>query len=185
MISEREREKYSRIWQIPSYSKESPGLQHVDMFAAIAKPIPGQSVADVGAGDGAASNALRDRLQLRVTAFDLTNTAWKGKPDIPLHLGSVWRGVPGGMFDHVYCCDMMEHIPTELVALAVDRILMAGARCFFSISFLPDAFGAFIGEPLHLTVRPFTWWRDLFREIGRLDEARDMMGEGVFVATLR
>ena len=40
--------------------------------------------------------------------------------------------------------------------------------------------GALIGEALHLTVRPFLFWRDLFRELGTLHDARDLIGEGVF-----
>jgi hypothetical protein len=53
---------------------------------------------------------------------------------------------------------------------------------FFSISFNQDVMGEMIGEPLHLTVQPFTWWRDTFRELGTLYEARDILGEGIFYA---
>lgn len=178
-VSERERAKYSRIWEFPTYSDVSPGLEWVKKFWEIAKPNKGETIIDVGAGGGAASRELSDR-GLRVLAFDITNAAWK-HDDIPLTIGSVWHGLRTDvLFDYAYCCDMLEHIPTEFVGLTISNILSAAARCFFSVGFTPDVHGRLIGEPLHLTVRPFTWWRETFRELGHVDDARDMLGQGIF-----
>lgn len=176
-IAERERDKYQQIWGFPSYSNRSPGLEHVDMFCSIANPRRGASIMDIGAGSGAASSELKSR-GFFVRAFDLTHEAWK-HPDIPLTTGTIWRDIHG-IPDYAYCCDVMEHIPTEFVALSIREILDHCGRAFFSISFLPDQMGALIGQDLHLTVRPFTWWRDLFREMGILLDARDLLGEGIF-----
>ena len=41
-------------------------------------------------------------------------------------------------------------------------------------------FGKEIGEPLHVTVMPFTWWRDRLGEVGEVLDARDLMHGGVF-----
>lgn len=177
-IAEAERDKYSRIWEFESYAQFSPGADQIDMFWQIAKPKSGQSVIDVGAGAGAASAILKAR-GLQVRAFDLTDQAWT-QPDIHLQTGTIWNDLRGGMYDFAYCCDVMEHIPTEYVALSIDRILATARAAFFSVCFLDDGAGRLIGQPLHLTVKPFVWWRDLFRELGRLDEARDQMGQGVF-----
>jgi hypothetical protein len=38
-----------------------------------------------------------------------------------------------------------------------------------------------VGQPLHKTVKPFVWWRDLCREIGTVVEAVDMLTRAVFV----
>jgi hypothetical protein len=35
---------------------------------------------------------------------------------------------------------------------------------FFQISTVDDAMGALIGMPLHLTVQPYEWWLNKFRE---------------------
>lgn len=175
-----EHEKYSKVWQLAAYGDHSPGLEYVDLFWSIAKPAAGYSVIDVGAGSGAASRALQAR-GLIVEAFDITDAGWDSAsmPNIPITFDCVWHGVPRG-FDYAFCCDVMEHIPTEYVGLSIENILRAARHAFFSVSFREDGFGRFVGEPLHLTVKPFTWWRDLFRELGKLEDARDLMGEGVF-----
>ncbi|MHA2085554.1 MAG: hypothetical protein ACXABD_17500 [Candidatus Thorarchaeota archaeon] len=62
-------------------------------------------------------------------------------------------------------------------------LLEACDGVFFSIAFAPDYFGRFVGEPLHLNVKPFVWWRDRLAGMGNLIEARDLLGEGVFYVT--
>ena len=178
-IANREKAKYDAVWQFHEYQEESPGKRHVDLFWSIAKPKQGASLIDIGAGAGAASRILKDR-GLSVRAFDLSDVAWT-HTDIPLQVGTIWKNpnfTPPA--DYAYCCDVMEHIPTEFTALSVQKILQACGHAFFSISFVPDVMGALVGEPLHLTVKPFMWWVDLLRECGSLHEARDMIGEGVF-----
>lgn len=182
-VTEAERKKYDAMWSVEDYSKYSPGEHLVEFFFQIAKPVAGQSVLDVGAGAGAGSRALKNK-GLSVSAFDLTREAWKHQ-DIRLMTGSVWRDLPltSPPYDFAYCCDMMEHIPTEFTALSVSEILRTSGKAFFSISFQQEYYGQFIGEHLHLTVKPFTWWRDMLRELGTVHEARDMMGDGVFLVS--
>lgn len=179
-IAENEKEKYSDIWSLEEYSNDSPGQQMVDMFCSIVRPKPGSFIVDVGAGSGAGSRALVKK-GMRVAAFDLTDKAWKADPNITFRTGTIWNGIPmSNLFDYAYCCDMMEHLPTQFVALSVEQILRVAGGAFFSISFSPDNFGHYIQKDLHLTVQPFTWWRDTLRELGDLEEARDLIGEGVF-----
>jgi 2-polyprenyl-3-methyl-5-hydroxy-6-metoxy-1,4-benzoquinol methylase len=179
-IHEKERDKYADIWNLPDYSNFSPGEQMIPMFLSIARPKPYSAIIDVGCGGGAASRALH-KLGYRVSAFDLTDQAWQPTPGITMRTGTIWNGIPlVPMFDYAYCCDMMEHIPTQFVALSISNILSTATYAFFSISFTDDHFGSYIGESLHLTVKPFTWWRDTLREICVVEEARDMQGEGIF-----
>jgi hypothetical protein len=168
---------------IDEYGEHSPGEQLVGYFFRLTGAKAGESVIDIGAGAGAGSLALKKR-GLIVRAFDLTNEAWR-HPDIPLLTGSIWRDLPSFSppCDYGYCCDVMEHIPTEFTALSVSEILKTCGKAFFSISFRQDNCGAFIGETLHMTVKPYTWWRDLMREVGEIVEARDLMGDGVFVVS--
>lgn len=188
-IVEHEREKYAQVWGLDSYAEHSPGFSHVDMFWSIAKPQAGQTLLDIGAGSGAASFALKKR-GLTVEAFDITSMGFMGVKDpddcVLFHQGCLWKGLPHyphyahGKYDHGYCCDVMEHIPTQFVGLAVSNILKSCERAFFSISFMRDAHGDAIRDRLHLTVESFSWWRDSLREIGTVFEARDMIGEGIF-----
>lgn len=174
-----ETKKYQDAWSLPGYSKHSPGENFVDLFWDIAKPKANSSVLDVGAGAGAASRVLKDR-GLAVTAVDLTNAGWK-QDDIHLAIGTIWKPLPvAGLFDNGFCCDVMEHLPTEYTALAVSNIMSRCAHTFFSISFEEDNFGALVGSPLHLTVKPFIWWRDMLSELGTVLEARDVLGDGIF-----
>lgn len=63
-----------------------------------------------------------------------------------------------------YCCDVLEHIEQKYVWAAVKNILKAAQHCFFQISTIDDLFGKHIGESLHLTVKPYSWWLSLFKE---------------------
>lgn len=85
-------------------------------------------------------------------------------------------------FDWVIASDVLEHVPPEFTMLAVYRLAQVARRgVFLTISHLPDAFGVWVGTPLHLTVQPFAWWRDRLREVGEVVEARDLIGQGVFL----
>lgn len=173
-----EAEKYNSVWNLDAYSEQSPGAQYAPLFQEIAKPKRGQSVIDIGAGHGAGSRALKD-MGLRVDAFDIAdNEQWPHR-DIPYRQGCVWDRVPFH-YDFAYSCDMMEHLPEQFAGLAVRNILGAAHHCFFSVCFKEDHFGRYVRQPLHLTVKPFVWWRDLFRELGTVLEARDLIGDGVF-----
>ena len=180
-ITDVERDKYTEMWTVPDYHVCSPALYWMDMFFQVAKPEFGQTVLDVGAGAGAGSRELKKR-GLAVQAFDLTASAWK-HDDIRLMVGSVWRDLPNVSppYDFVFCSDMMEHLPTEFVALAVSEMLRVCGKAFMTVSFQQEFHGQFIGQHLHLTVKPFIWWRNIFRECGTVYEARDMIGDGLFL----
>ena len=175
-----ERTKYETIWQFGSYRKFSPGLESVDRFMSIIDPKPGRTLCDFGCGEGKAGLEFEKR-GLKVSYVDITDSALH--PDIDrdkFTRGPIWR-YAGPKFDLAYCCDVMEHIPTEFTMLTLDKIISSAAISWFQICNVPDEFGRLIGEPLHLTVRPFTWWRDRISEIGSLMDARDMCGNSLFV----
>lgn len=178
-ITEQEVAKYTKIWQQEQYDEVSPGANFASYFTAITGAKPGATVLDIGAGSGAGSVALK-RLGFDVTAFDLVGKGWK-HPDIYLMTGSIWHGVPcDHLFDYAYCCDMMEHIPTQMVGLAVSRVLEHSKSAFFTVCFNADTHGAAVRETLHLTVQPFRWWLDTMKELGTVFDARDLMGMGTF-----
>jgi len=174
-LSEHEREKYAQAWDIPAYHDHSPGKKYAPLFGRMVAP-DGGSVLDIGCGAGAGGKALEAAYGLSATYLDQVKV---GELD-PFIEQPLWKPIPG-LYDYGYCCDVMEHIPTEFTMLCVTNMLRACKQVFFSISFQPDHFGAHIGEPLHLTVKPFAWWRDALREVGTVVDARDLLGEGVFV----
>jgi hypothetical protein len=79
---------------------------------------------------------------------------------------------------------LLEHVDEAMTMLAIARMLEASTRgVFLSISLVPDQFGILVGRPLHLTVKPFTWWRDRIRELGTIAECRDLIDAGLYLVT--
>ena len=76
----------------------------------------------------------------------------------------------------------MEHIPPEFVDETLKNIFRSADKVFFQICLQEDHFGQELGETLHLTVKPFTWWRDKISEYATLIEARDLIHNGLFYA---
>ncbi len=168
MIREQEREKYADVWQIPQYHDFSHGEFHSEMFMEITGATPGESVIDFGCGTGKGGKALKKR-GLKPTYLDLVRVGNLR----PFREQSLWQPIHG-LWDYGLCCDVLEHLPCEFTMLAVSNMLKAVGGLFLSICFEDESFSEMVGKPLHLTVRPFTWWRDNLREIGELVEARDL-----------
>lgn len=182
-----EKAKYEKIWRVPDYRRHSPGQTMVKPFLEICRPEPGSRVIDLGCGTGRAALQLQRR-GFEVTGLDITRQALgrAARARLAFVEGSLWSAWPGQAspaagWDHGFCCDVMEHIPVEYTMLVIDRIMSACATAFFSICTVPDQFGAAIGEPLHLSVFPFEFWRDHLGEFGTLVEARDLLTDALFV----
>src|SRR5262245_53544690 len=178
-IAEIERTKYEKIWKdIPAYREFSPGLENVQRFYDVLHPRRDSSLIDIGCGTGVAGLEFEKR-GLEVTFLDITS-AGLGKDFVGnFLLASLWDRWPSQFkhgFDYGFCCDVMEHIPPEYTMLVIDRILSVCRTAWFQIALHPDQFGKEIGQTLHLTVRPFTWWRDNFKTLGNLIDARDLCG---------
>ncbi len=199
-IAARERETYDAMWALPAYSDRSPGEMYVPLFLDMAKPnldewhnISGNayrvSVLDAGCGAGDGALALQKAGFRDVQLCDLTNAGLKAEAHaLPFYQVCLWDDLAsqmgfllGGKVDYVYCCDVLEHVPTPFTMLVVSRLLEVARRgVFLSISLMPDQFGAWVGKPLHHTVQAFPAWLEQLSEIGRVREARDLLHCGVF-----
>ena len=62
-------------------------------------------------------------------------------------------------FDLGVCTDVMEHIPEERVPATLERISAHCAVCIFKIANFPSRS---LGQDLHPTMRPMTWWLERF-----------------------
>lgn len=94
-------------------------------------PAAGAHALDIGARDGHFSRLMAERFE-RVTALDLT------RPDIPhpriacVEGNAANMAFDDGAFDFVFCAEVLEHVPTHLLAdvcreiqrVARDRILI-------------------------------------------------------------
>lgn len=184
-----ERDKYTEVWGgISTYGNHAPGEQWAPAFVEMTRDTMRRSVLDAGCGSGKGALALK-ALGFPVTLCDLTGDGLvEEAQSLPFHQICLWGNIKRqvGFHDWVYCTDVMEHLPTEMVMLVVSRLLEVARRgVFFSITFVPDHFGSFIGTPLHQTVQPFVWWKSRLQELGELAEARDLLESGLFLVRPR
>ncbi|MDB5555420.1 MAG: Methyltransferase type 11 [Rhizobium sp.] len=181
-----ERAKYDEIWGHAEYKKFSPGLENVERFINVLEPYAMASLIDVGCGAGVAGLEFQ-KIGFRVTWLDLSDAGLDQKVDRKNFIQSpIWSDQwalrnKGLGWDYGFCCDVMEHIPTEYTTLCLDRIIKACRTTWFQIALHPDEFGAMIGKPLHLTVQPFKWWLERIASLGNVIEARDLCGTALFV----
>jgi SAM-dependent methyltransferase len=186
-IAARERDLYANLWaDVPSYSAQAPGATHVGTFTEMSGAAGGASVLDAGCGSGAGALALQ-AAGYRVTLCDVTPAGVSPEAStLPFVAACLWHDLApvaylSGGVDYVYCTDVLEHIPPEYTMLVLSRLLEASkSGVFLNISLVPDQFGVWVGQPLHQTVRPFTWWRDRLRDLGQLVECRDLLVSGVY-----
>jgi hypothetical protein len=179
-----ERAKYSEIWETPDYKKYSPGLENVERFIKVLEPYAGASLIDIGCGAGVAGLQF-EKLMFDVTWLDLTDAGLH--EDVDRHKfieAPIWSSNWGNNQDgwtYGFCCDVLEHIPTEYTMLTIDKIVSSCATSWIQIALTPDVFGQAIGKPLHLTVQSYKWWLDRIATIGNVIDARDLCGLGLYV----
>lgn len=154
-----EREKYQLLWSLGDYRRRSFGEENVQTFVEVAKPAG--KIIDFGCGTGRAALRL-DEMGYDVLLVDFTDNC-RDKEAVRLAFARRDLTQPLGLKGSVgYCADVMEHIPPEDVDTVIANIMAAVPAAFFQIATVPDAFGATIGQTLHLTVRPHEWWRERF-----------------------
>lgn len=187
-MSTSERLKYERMWrEFPDYRVNSPGESVLLKWLAIVKPKPGSSVIDFGCGPGRAATVM-GLMGFRMTLVDIADNCLDPEVADLVDAGKLAftcmdfteTGHLLPHADHGYCCDVMEHMPPDRVDAAIAQIIGKVRDAFFLVSLSEDNFGEEIGEDLHLTVQPFTWWRDKFREHGTLFDARDLIANAMF-----
>lgn len=187
----REQEKYENMWALPAYSNFSPGQQYAEVFSEQFESNHSVPIIDLGCGKGEGGKRLRELGFSNVTFLDIVDIGALS----PFYQQSLWDRIPPPNLAVVpsdgadpkyrwgFCCDVMEHIPTEYVALCIHQIASACEQGFFSIGLHDDGFGSAIGDTLHLTVRPFEWWRNLLSEFGTVIDARDLHNTGLYHVT--
>ena len=181
-----ERDKYAEIWTtVPEYRNISPGKQNVERFMKVMQPRPESTIIDLGSGTCLAGLEF-ERLGFRSWYLDITSAA---KPDevenkrfIESPLWGNWRFPHSGKgWDYGFCCDVLEHIPTEYTMLCLDRIIKNCTLSWLQIALVEDGMGGAIGETLHMTVRPFDWWLIRLATLGKVLDARDLIEQGLYV----
>lgn len=162
-----EAEKYRRMWEIEAYRVNAPGEACVERFLEVAKPSG--HIIDFGCGTGRAALKLADA-GFPVITLDFVDNC---RDPMALGLPFFVHDLRDGPF-HIrtafgFCADVMEHIEPDKVDTVIANIMETARSVFFQISTVPDQMGVLIGQPLHLTVRPFKWWRETFERVGSVE----------------
>jgi hypothetical protein len=167
-----EQEKYERMWNIDDYREVAPGESLAQLFLSQAKPLKDSTCIDYGCGTGRgglmvalfgnmvvtlvdfAGNAL-DEDVVNATVTQSHRISWlQHDLNYPLPISAGYG----------FCTDVMEHIPTGEVDRVLTNILASSSHVFFNIATEDDVMGERIGEPLHLTVKPYAWWIKKFQK---------------------
>ena len=161
-----EQAKYEQMWAHEVYRAVAPGEDVAPLFLAQARPAPGSTVIDFGAGTGRGALMLALLGGLRVRMLDFAENCLDADVRAALKTQShaldftqhdLTRPVPFTE-KYGYCTDVMEHIPPEQVDRVLANILLAAQHVFFMISCEQDNCGKVIGETLHLSVHDHAWW---------------------------
>lgn len=168
-----ERAKYERMWTFEQYRAVAPGESVATQFLAQARPKPGSEVIDFGAGTGRGALMLALLGGLKVHMLDFADNCLD--PEVKQALTTQAHALTFQLHDlcrpiqrsaqYGYCTDVMEHIPPENVDRVLQNVLKAAQHVFFMISCEDDVCGQLIGESLHLSVHPYTWWHKKFQDL--------------------
>ena len=167
-----EKDLYKMMWERPEYRVVAPGENIAHEFLKQAKPEPGATVLDLGCGTGRGGLNLAFFGGMDVTMVDFAGNCLDA--DIVPMLETqkhALRFVEADLSEPLpvkaaygFCTDVMEHIRPHHVDRVIDNCLAACQHVFFQISTVDDICGVLIGHKLHLSVHPYKWWLQKFKE---------------------
>ncbi len=170
-----EAERYRKMWEFKEYREEAPGETIAMTFIKQARLEPDSEVIDFGCGTGRGALMIALFAKAKVTMLDFAENcldkevaaACVSQPD---RLKFVVADLTKTLQIHAaygYCTDVMEHIPTQDVKKVLLNILSSAQHVFFNIALFDDTHGPLLSDgPLHLTVKPATWWLDQLQKLG-------------------
>jgi len=158
------------------YVRDNPTWKAI--FARVAQAIVTElspkSVLDAGCGIGFLVQALRERqveaVGIDISEYAIANAAEEIRPFC--EVASVTDELTR-RYDLIVCMEVLEHLPAQLGAQAVENFTRHTDAVLFSST--PDDFR----EPMHLNVQPTEYWAGLF---GSRDFFRDLDFDASFVA---
>lgn len=170
-----EQQKYEEMWKHPEYRKVAPGEHAWMHFIQVARPRPGTTVIDFGCGTGRGAFMLAlmgPKLKVAMVDFaenclddDVRQIMEEQPHALSFTQADLSQEIPVTA-EFGFCTDVLEHIPPEQVDAVLQNILKAAQHVYFQISCTDDSCGALIGEPLHLSVHPASWWLEKFQALG-------------------
>jgi len=154
-----EQEKYQLMWQYDSYRENSPGEAQAIGFLSLFNPEG--LIIDYGCGTGRAGVIFAKKGH-DVMLLDFADNCRDAEAQaLPFLQHDLTKPCPVSS-KYGYCTDVMEHLPEKDVVTVINNIMNSSERVFFQISTTEDHYGQMCDTHLHLTVKPHSWWKDLF-----------------------
>lgn len=179
-----EQEKYQAMWAEDSYRKLSPGEECVDLFLKLAQPAPDAWVYDFGCGTGRAGAKIAERCYVKMLDFaeNCLDAEVRAKLNDKLRFiphVDLATFDPFTFADYGFCTDVLEHIPPDQMDQVL-RTVLSPPKAFLQISLVPDNMGVLIGQPLHLSVHSFDWWKNKLQQYGTIEYSEDHGHTAIF-----
>ena len=160
-----EREKYTKTWGQSWYRQNSPALRDLKHVRRWIDKHAIEHVLDFGCGSGKIDLCLRkDGRSVRM--IDIAEncldkeTADALDSDLTFEVGCLWSDEMDSIRgDGVVCVDVLEHLPEDKVITVCEHIRNAAPHGYVNAALFPHRFK---GEDLHLTLKPASWWFELF-----------------------
>lgn len=180
-----EQEKYQAMWAQDGYRAHSPGEECASLFLNLATPKPESLIYDFGCGTGRAGRRIG--WHCRVVMFDFAENCLDAEIKEALDDRFVFQpydlvksSVVEPKADYAYCTDVLEHIPPADVDAALNNVCGSAKKAFLQISLVPDNMGVLIGQPLHLSVHSFDWWKDKLQQYGTIEYSENHGHTAIF-----
>jgi hypothetical protein len=162
-VAESERLKYEKIYQFPGYGSKGHGAPIAEHMLTRA---PGRgTLGDFGCGRGGSFQPYLDAgfIIQPVDHVNVVDLAWGEHAQVlPPVVANLWSDKLPSV-DYGMCTDVMEHIPEQFVSATLSNISKAVRQgCLWTVCHVQDVWGDRIGERLHMTVRPASWWTAQF-----------------------
>lgn len=170
-----EADKYRDIWCHMDYSSRS-AVPFADTVAGMVGY--GDTIIDIGCGDGATARALTDMGYLTF-ALDITTEQVRGIHPARVYCDPAWNtGLFDNVVDWVVSTDVLEHIPPEKVDDTIRELYRIGRKG--QIHQIATFRGhTYLGHDVHLSVHPIEWWRAKFMEYNIGGQQIHIMERGV------
>ncbi len=173
VIFGREDSKYSSLWM--SGYKDANWKKLAKIGLTLAKSMGGNpSLVDFGFGRGSAMDFFEEKglyvEGVEISEYAVRNQERKGRKVYHTSLDNMTM-IEDNRFNIGFCNDVIEHIPEDLVIPSLDEMTrVCSDYLLLSVCPTPSHHLSLDGENLHLTVKPESWWKELFRNYGKIQE---------------
>ena len=150
---------YEKQWTIEEYKPTSPGLDQSPAVINWAKEKGIKTILDAGCGMGYATKKFIEA-GFDAEGLDIASNCLQVE-NIKFHNVPIWDTRLNRIYDLVFCCDVMEHVPEGKVEDTLKELRRIGKYVFLKVACFEDnIWRKYFKQPLHITIKSFDWWKE-------------------------